>query len=139
MPIRENQRMLFVSLFVPSGDAVGDIASRNGSTAVNSAVTLFLTEEEAAVARWAIGEWTATFTEVVVKGYLRRLPPAPALNDRTLQVPLHLEALEELDYQLTIGLRDGEERAPVGTDPKVGDRVARRIRAVLPSNMRLSV
>ncbi|HUO08600.1 MAG TPA: hypothetical protein VM008_09900 [Phycisphaerae bacterium] len=90
------------------------------------------------MAQWAIAQWTATFEEVVAKGYMPRLPPAPTLDDRTLLVPLHLEALEELDYQLTFGLRDGDDRAPVGTDPTVGDRVARRIRATLPANMRLT-
>lgn len=104
-----------------------------------TAVSFSLSEEEAAAAQWAIGEWVATFAQVVAKGHMRRSPPAPALDGMTLRLPLNIDALEELDYQLTIGMRDHEERMPVGLDPAVGKRLATRIRTELPAGMRLSV
>jgi hypothetical protein len=67
-----------------------------------------------------------------------RIPPAPVLEARTLRVPFNVDSLEEFDYQLTIGMRDNEEKVPPGMDPVVGDRLAHRLRAALPANIRLS-
>ena len=101
--------------------------------------TLPLTDEEHPVAQWALEGWSATFDEVVAQGHMPKHPPAPTLHTHALRIPLHVDTLEELDYQFTVAMHDHADRLPPGMDPAIGAQLAQRIRKNLPPTIKLSV
>ena len=123
--------------YTQPGDDVTDTASIHKSHRPH-ALTLTLSDEELPVARWALQGWTATFDEVVAKRHMPKPPPAPTLHHHTLRIPLHLDTLEELDYQFTIAMHDDAHRLPPDMDPAIGATLAQRIVQNLPPSIKLS-
>ncbi|MGN6371118.1 MAG: hypothetical protein ACTHN5_22920 [Phycisphaerae bacterium] len=117
---------------------MANLATTPNLSPSRSAITLSLTPEETAIARWAIERWTHTFNQVIAEGHLPQHPPAPTLGNNTLHLPLHLDSLEELDYQLTIAPHDEEHNFPPSLSPATAQHLMHRIRRSLPPTIKLS-
>lgn len=84
------------------------------------------TPAEYQLASWAIGRTLTTF-EVAFSGkYIHSIPAMPRLFSSKLLIPADSLIIEEMDYQLTIAIRDDDDA--VYFDPVVGDRLMHRIR-----------
>lgn len=109
-----------------------------GSMQTASTVRIELGSGELAIAQWAAKHTRSTFEEVVRRGHLKRMPPMPSFEGPVLVLPAVIDTLEEMDYQLTVGLRDNPDSESVGFDLAMAAGVSRKMWAALPRGMRLS-